>query len=203
MAETPFALSRGGLFFAARKMAAAPTRRPHLVRGCRGLEFSPSCSLYTMFVRSFVRSLAHAASPSPFVPLPPPLLAYATSPPLPLPPAISRPLSVPPSLFLRSSGFHQPPPAVSSIPPLRPFTPSSGTPDRHRCWREAKFSISFSPSCLSSSFFFLPQSRPSLALALLHPLSRSVSRSPGVSCSARARPPLHGVPVRSRRNIVT
>lgn len=77
VAETPFALSRGGLFFAAHKMAAAPTRLLHLVRGCRGLEFSPSCSLYTIFVRSFVRSLARAASPSP---LPTPLLAYTTSP---------------------------------------------------------------------------------------------------------------------------
>lgn len=65
VAETPFALSRGGLFFAAHKMAAAPTKLLYLVRGCRGLEFSPSCSLYTMFVRSFVRSLAHAASPHP------------------------------------------------------------------------------------------------------------------------------------------
>lgn len=123
MAETPFALSRGGLFFAAHKMAAAPTKLLHLVRGCRGLEFSPSCSLYTMFVRSFVRSLAHAASPSPFAD---------------------------PVAGLHHLALLSPIVRVPSTPSSRVIHPSSWgvhpflrTSDRHYCWREAKFTVSF------------------------------------------------------------
>lgn len=164
VAETPFALSRGGLFFAARKMAAAPTRLLHLVRG---LEFSPSCSLYIVFVRSFVRSLAHATIPflsSSY------LIAYTH-------------FSLSLSLIIR----------VSSTPSNRVIYPSSSAihpflriSDRQRCWREAKFSISFSLSLISlvfpSRFFFSPKvdplscsssfAPPSLPLCLSLPLPR-------------------------------
>lgn len=75
--------------------------------------------------------------------------------------------------------------------------------DRHRYWRKAKFSISFSLVTLvfPPRFFFL--SPKVVPLFGVHPLLSpfSVSHSPGVSCSTR--PPLHGVPARSRRNIVT
>lgn len=83
--ETLFALSRVGMFFAAHKMAANPTRFLHSVRGCRGLEFSPSCSLYTPFVHLFVRSFVSACCFAiPFHPSPVPslLLANTISPPL-------------------------------------------------------------------------------------------------------------------------
>lgn len=181
VAETPFALSRGGLFFAAHKMAAAPTRLLHLVRGCRGLEFSPSCSLYTIFVRSFVRSLARAASPSP---LPTPLLAYATSPLSLIVQVPSTPSSC--VIYPSSWGVH-------------PFLCTS---DRHYCWREAKFNVSFS----LISFVFLPRFFFSSKVI---PLSSWFSSISFLSFPLskrfllRATTPLHGVPARSHRNIVT
>lgn len=130
VAEIPFALSRGGLFFAAHKMAAAPTRLLHLVRGCRGLEFSPSCSLYTIFVRSFVRSLARTASPSRSWP----------TPPRPFLPLIVQVPSTPSSCVIYPSSWG-----------VHPFLCTS---DRHYSfWREAKFNVSFS----LISFVFLPR----------------------------------------------
>jgi len=78
VAEIPFALSRGGLFFAAHKMAAAPPGSSTWLEDIEGSNFlHPALFIPYSFVRSFVRSLARAASLSP---LPTPLLAYTTSP---------------------------------------------------------------------------------------------------------------------------
>ena len=140
--RNPLRAISGRAVFRGSQNGRRPTRLLHLVRGYRGLEFSPSCSLYTIFVRSFVRSFVSARC-----------LAFPFADPvagLHHLASFSLSLSLSLSLIIR----------VSSTPSSYVIYPSSWgvhpflcISDRHYCWREAKFSVSFS----LISLVFLPR----------------------------------------------